>query len=301
VSNAAITWARSVPRVAPGRAPLTGTQKLVLLLLADHANDAGECWPSIDGLAADACLSDRAVRAAVRDLEAAGLVAAADRKGGRHRTTRYRLITETRNHVPGNEAETRNVVPLIAPKTRKQVPGIAPKRGNLVPERGNVVPERGNDVPPNPKEPSKEPSPSLAGGRARARPRPSPRTEFPEGWSPTPGHRERCERDGLDADRLADAFANHHRAKGTLFKDWDAAFDTWRANEAMWRQARGGGPPRPSPATPNAKPKFLNPFAKIAWEDRQRERAAAAAVWDGTSEEVADQPWAALPAPKPRR
>lgn len=62
------------------------TPKAVLMSLADYANDAGECWPSIPTLCDWTCFSERAVHNAIKWLEQAKLVIA-DRSDGRH--TRY--------------------------------------------------------------------------------------------------------------------------------------------------------------------------------------------------------------------
>jgi hypothetical protein len=51
------------------RDDLTSTQKLVLLALADWANDEGLCWPSIDRVAVKASLTSRGVQKTIRSLE----------------------------------------------------------------------------------------------------------------------------------------------------------------------------------------------------------------------------------------
>ena len=51
------------------RDDLTSTQKLVLLALADWANDEGLCWPSIDRVALKASLTSRGVQKTIRSLE----------------------------------------------------------------------------------------------------------------------------------------------------------------------------------------------------------------------------------------
>lgn len=56
------------------REDISSTQKLVLLALADWANDEGLCWPSITRLAAKASLTSRAVQKAIRSLEEVGFI-----------------------------------------------------------------------------------------------------------------------------------------------------------------------------------------------------------------------------------
>ena len=127
---------------------LPPTQKAVLMALADFANDAGECWPSIRAICEWTCYSERAVRNAIRQLESSGHVVC-DASRGRN-SNRY---TITRNPAAG------------APLTRQQVPpaggaGLPNPAGDTeltrhmtTPTRQQVPPTR-QQVPPNRKEPS---------------------------------------------------------------------------------------------------------------------------------------------------
>jgi hypothetical protein len=56
-------------------------RKLVLLKLADNANDQGECWPSYSYIAQQCEISRRSVMDHVKKLEAAGLLRREYRKG----------------------------------------------------------------------------------------------------------------------------------------------------------------------------------------------------------------------------
>lgn len=56
------------------REDLTSTHKLVLLALADWANDEGLCWPSINRLSVKTSLTSRSVQKAIRALEDVGFV-----------------------------------------------------------------------------------------------------------------------------------------------------------------------------------------------------------------------------------
>lgn len=60
---------------------MSPSQKAVLISLADQANDDGVCWPSINTISVRTCLSERAVRDAIRWLESAGYLASKDRRG----------------------------------------------------------------------------------------------------------------------------------------------------------------------------------------------------------------------------
>lgn len=69
------------------------TLKLVLLALADQADDEGECWPSIKYIARKCCVSERTVQRALKQFEALGLISVLPRfkSGGLQDSNRYRL------------------------------------------------------------------------------------------------------------------------------------------------------------------------------------------------------------------
>lgn len=77
----------------------THTAKLVLLKLADNANDQGFCWPSIATVAEHCGLSGQGVRNQIRALEDAGLIKT-ERSEGR-KSNRYHLFP-TLNAVEGS-------------------------------------------------------------------------------------------------------------------------------------------------------------------------------------------------------
>ena len=72
------------------KGPQNQAERFVLLALADFANDAGECWPSVDAIAAKTCFKERGVRQILRRLEDAGWLATAI-GGGRHGCNNYRI------------------------------------------------------------------------------------------------------------------------------------------------------------------------------------------------------------------
>ena len=85
MSIMAMTWAW-------GLTDLDQSQTLVLLALADAANDEGMCWPSQAEIGRKARLKDRAVRNQIRSLEAAGLLSVSRRATPQGRKTNvYRL------------------------------------------------------------------------------------------------------------------------------------------------------------------------------------------------------------------
>lgn len=71
---------------------LPGHLKLVLLAIADHANDDGWAYPGQQSLAQKCSVSDRAVRTSISQLVEAGLLEAHRR--GRMRTNLYRVTLD---------------------------------------------------------------------------------------------------------------------------------------------------------------------------------------------------------------
>lgn len=140
MSNDALRWAFNIA--------ITGPSKAVLVALADHADDAGECYPSVGRLAFMAGLSERGARKCLRDLEAAGLVETQTKDGHR---SRYKLALDVtidpgttcppssngpRNIVPGGEAQYSALTPeprageggIICRGGRNHVPGTPEPR-----------------------------------------------------------------------------------------------------------------------------------------------------------------------------
>ena len=146
MSNRATLWAWEVADLSP-------TQKLVLVKLADNANDDGYCWPSLPYIERHTGLSNSAVRTAIRSLEALGLmarVAQADERGTRP------------NHFQ-----------LHVPKASFAAAGVAPEN------RGGGTRKQGGwqEVPPEPSlEPplEKESSPAAADPPPSEEPSPKP-------------------------------------------------------------------------------------------------------------------------------
>jgi len=102
MSLAAITWAW---RVSVGRS----AAKAVLVALADHADDAGRCYPSVRRLAGMTELDRKTVISAVDYLENLGLINA-QRHGGRRThytlTGMFELSTTSTNNGTGTRFGT---------------------------------------------------------------------------------------------------------------------------------------------------------------------------------------------------
>lgn len=72
MSNDALRWAFHLPM-------RDATAKAVLIALADHANGAWTCWPSVARLCQFTALGERTVRRALRRLSASGAIRLVER------------------------------------------------------------------------------------------------------------------------------------------------------------------------------------------------------------------------------
>lgn len=86
MSVKALTWAFDQP--------IAGNEKVVLLALADHANEHGVCWPSISLLMQRAHVGERTVQRAIQSLEDAGFITRErrQRENGGDTSNLYRLM-----------------------------------------------------------------------------------------------------------------------------------------------------------------------------------------------------------------
>jgi Helix-turn-helix domain len=83
--------------------PVGGNEKLVLLRLADHANDEGACWPSQGTMHVKCGISERTVRNSLIALEQRGLISREPRfREGRRTTDLIRLCIAAQ--LPANLA-----------------------------------------------------------------------------------------------------------------------------------------------------------------------------------------------------
>lgn len=119
------------------------------MALADFANESRECWPSIRAICEWTCLSERAVRNAVRELEAAGHIVC---DGSRGRTSNKYTVTP--NPAPRAEL-TRQEVPPAGDAGLSNPAGDAELTRHHVPPTRQEVPPTRHHVPPKRKEPSR--------------------------------------------------------------------------------------------------------------------------------------------------
>lgn len=192
------------------------TERLIMLALADHADDDGRCYPSILRLCARTGLSERAVQTNVKTLTEKGYLKVLV-GGGKGNANLYFVSPNPAANAP---YEAQN--PAASAPRRKCTPAAdAPKTPHLL--RSNPAADA-----PEPSGTTIEPSIEAAPRRRR-----KPELPIPEGWVPNEKNLEDARKLNLTEQEIrheASQFRDRHLAKGSLFRDWDAAWRTWLGN-----------------------------------------------------------------------
>lgn len=197
---------------------LHSTDKMVLLALADAANDSGVTWIAITSKRSDKAdlvkktsLTDRTVSMAITRLETAGHL--------------------TRTHKPG-----RGVIYNIRPEGYSGPEGASPEWASPAPEA------------PSPKPSSNRQSPTSNKKRGKMH-------LVPDDWEPKDAHREKVVAFGWPDGMLEDQVSRFREWEFRDGKnDFDRAFHRWlrthndrlkgRTNERFDRNGAGPGPGR---------------------------------------------------------
>ena len=114
---------------------LTPTERLVLVALADYADQEGKCWPSVVALSEATSLSVRAVQAAMSRAEGAGWV---DRLITVGRSNTYRLHLDKlptpapRAPPPPQEMHHTPATPAPHPRSRCTLKRTGNRTGNRI-------------------------------------------------------------------------------------------------------------------------------------------------------------------------
>lgn len=236
---------------------VTSTEKLVLLALADHADDAGRCWPSVARMEEMTALSERSIRKAIQTLEEKGALST-DRGVGRGNSSKYilKLDSSVDASTPQKVQDSH-----LLPDTGKGAPRA--EKVHVVPEKVQNLHEKVHHVHPNHQEPSrtvKEP-PVI--------PRAPRGTRLPADWQPSSADRDFARSNGINPDKVAPSFRDywHGRAdKGAVKLDWSATWRNWCRRDAE------RNPQNRSTDQQSAPPKFKNPFLARQYAEMQRQQ-----------------------------
>lgn len=208
--------------------------KAVLMNMADKASDGGEgVFASKNTIASDTELSLPTVKRAFKDLMDAGLIAEVGTRGC------------TNGHTVVYDLNIKAIAALPAWKKEGQT-GVTvnPVHGepgsSRTPTRFMVTPHPVHHEPQTILEPSlnQEANASLdhtreANAEQVTRKPPKRASALPENWVPSDRNLADARSRNFTDEEIheqAAAFRDHHLARGTTFKDWDAGWRTWLGN-----------------------------------------------------------------------
>ncbi|EEP0677908.1 helix-turn-helix domain-containing protein [Salmonella enterica] len=190
-------------------------RKLVLIKLADNANDEGECWPSYQHIADQCEVSRSTVKSHIRALEDMGLLKREfRRKGELNQSNVFYLTLDNAQQIPPESG------------------GAGADRGGAGADRGGAGADLWGGAGADPRtyhsfEPVKEP--------LERKKKPS---SMPEGFSPSASHQKMAEEFGISLQDEFDKFTDHHLSKGSKFIDWSRALNTWLRNARGFQKSR---------------------------------------------------------------
>lgn len=198
---------------------LPDSEKLVLLALADCANDEGFCWPSMATLARKCSKSDRTVQTAIKALCAAGHL------------SRNEVVGKGCNYTVHPRKDKATPEAASAPKKLRGETASPPKPVRATPEAASDKPSKNHHTP-------SEGKPSSGVKRALRLP-----DDFvmPEDWIDWAMHHRKWSRQ--DACEERDAFIDFWHAKAgkdAAKLDWAGTWRNWARNSRR----------QPSPAKP---------------------------------------------------
>lgn len=243
------------------------TAKLLLIVLADYANDEGMAWPSVKTMAEETEKSERSIQLLLRKLEQMRLIRKGDQKlvakyaKGR-RPVVYKLFPKAKKGETPVEATVERGEPIAPLKQVAPVKPTSPEGCNPLHPTGETHFVSG--VKPTSPKPSQEPSiePSRESTRASKTEKPdTTRLQALANLTPDQSHRQLADEIGLDLDAELAKFRDHAIAGGHLPADPAAAFRNWlrrgrelrlgNTNRAEPALAGGFAHPTPPPRKPH--------------------------------------------------
>ena len=236
MSIEAMTWAF--------KQPLSSHEKVILLAIADHANDDGECWPSIAKVAQKACVSERTAQRYIIKLTDEGYLSTVSRSADNGGRMANKYVLHMATNV-GGEGDS-----------------LTPPGDTSVTTPGDTV------VTPN------EPSViTIKKNNNRA-------CRVPDDFRPNATSYRVGAEVGLSraqVDAQVDPFLDYWRAvpgaKG-LSPDWNARFRTWLRNHVKFNAGRNANGTRNTPK-PNSIDDIFGKLHAVNDEIERREQESS--------------------------
>lgn len=203
----------------------TGSERLVLISLANHARpDGTEAWPSIAQVAKEAGVHESTVKRCLRSLEERGFIQTEfnvgfPRRRADRRTNSYTVVMTVENPAVHGGA------------SRSTGAHLESNGGASTLDHGGASGDRALSTSLK-EEPSRE----------RVREAPARPVPLPSGFvvSPKMEAWAREHAPAVDWHTQTDQFRDHHTAKGSTMRDWEAAWRTWMRNSQQWSRSTDG-------------------------------------------------------------
>ncbi len=218
------------------RLQVTPSQKAVLMSLCDGAADGGEVpeWrSSLTALAEWTCLGRTAVIDALKGLQAAGIIKI-DRSFGRVSRIKVLHASAQTNHHPSASRTGTDSEPVRQTNHHPSASRTTPVR-----QTDGTRPANGPFTPIH-----QTPEEHLNGAATSNHPpgkrRSKPETPLAVDFRPDETGMGYAAERGLQFEQELQSFKNHHLAKGTKFRDWQAGWRTW-CDKAMKFGGSGKG------------------------------------------------------------
>jgi hypothetical protein len=188
--------------------------KLVLICMADYADEKGKCWPSFQKLSERCDMSRRHVIRVVADLEELGFVRKAEERP--YKPTIYALnIPSSDTHVTSQKEEVVTPTSLVTPETLVTPMSLG----------SDTHVTSSSDIAMSPNTPvNRQGTVRERKGVALPIPDDFEVTERMYGWAMDKGMGRRQ----VDAD--TEQFVDYHRGKDSRQVDWEATWRTWMRN-----------------------------------------------------------------------
>lgn len=209
----------------------TGNALLLMLALADHADDSGRAWPGIERLAHKVRVTERTIYSLLKKLEAAGDITI-QHGGGRHQVNQYQITLKNFQRNTFTEKVSLKVTTENpeASFTKTLKPASPDPSVNRQVPRERTTPAAQATSPTPTTEPPKKTATRI------------PHQDLPTDW------RQYCQqqRPDLDPDQVWENFRDYWLAapgqRGRK-QDWSACWRTW-----VRREAHRSPTPTPQPA-----------------------------------------------------
>jgi len=203
-----------------------GGALLVLLAVADHADDEGRAWPSVGTLAQRTRLTERQVRRILNTLVASGELVIETRGGGRNLSNRYRVTVNGDTHVRVSEVIKGDAGDRVSTLSVGSKPGH-PRPETLTSTSINPDTHVSRSVMIRHEPLGAAPSPK------KLRAKKTQKHPIPDDFSLTAERRAIAEEHGLNPEAFFGNFKDRCGANGYLYKDPDRAWSAWCRTEGL--------------------------------------------------------------------